>query len=197
MEIINIFAVVEESLYSVLFDIKVDTLDAEDNIIPNENLHEFRRLFDFWNDPMHLREFFEENKDDLNEAYWDGITIDDAIEKTRTEAKALEKILIEYANAGKSGKIKHLSDLFKPLTNNKYEKAFEKDKVKVDGRKSWIRIYAIRIDLNLFVICGGAIKLRKTLNDRSYLQNELDKLNFTQKYLMDDENDNLELFELY
>jgi hypothetical protein len=87
--------------------------------------------------------------------------------------------------------------LFKPLSDGKIEKEYEKDKVKVDGKKTWLRLYAIRIDANFFVVCGGAIKLRKTLNDRTYLLKELDKLSFTQNYLMDEENDNLELFESY
>ena len=87
--------------------------------------------------------------------------------------------------------------LFKPLSDGKFKKEFEKDKVKVDGRKTWLRLYAIRIDVNLFVVCGGAIKLRETLNDRAYLLKELDKLNLTQNYLMDEENDDLDLFELY
>ena len=70
------------------------------------------------------------------------------------------------------------------------------DKVKVDGKKTWIRLYAIRIEANFFVVCGGAIKLRKTLNDRTYLLKELEKLKITRSYLMDEDNDELELFEL-
>lgn len=197
MKIVSTFAVVEESLYTVLFDTELGILDANGNVIPNEKLHEFRRLFDFWNDPALLRVFFTEHIDDLNEDYWDGISIDEAIEKTRTEAKELERILIEYAEKGKTERLKNLSTLFKPLSDGKIEKDFEKDKVKVDGKKTWIRLYAIRIDANLFVVCGGAVKLRKTLNDRNYLLKELDKLEITRKYLMDEDNDALELFELY
>lgn len=197
MKIVSTFAVVEESLYAVLFDTELGISDANGNVIPNEKLHEFRRLFDFWNDPVLLRVFFTEHIDDLNENYWNGISIDEAIEKTRTEAKELERILIEYAEKGKTERLKNLSTLFKPLSDGKIEKDFEKDKVKVDGKKTWIRLYAIRIDANLFVVCGGAVKLRKTLNDRNYLLKELDKLEITRKYLMDEDNDALELFELY
>lgn len=197
MKIVSTFAVVEESLYSVLFDTELNAVDDDDNIISNENLHEFRRLFDFWNDQILLREFFEEYEVDLNDVYWDGITIDEAIEKTRGEAKELERTLLEYAEEGKTIRLKNLSMLFKPLSEGKIEKDFEKDKVKVDGKKTWIRLYAIRIEANLFVVCGGAIKLRKTLNDRNYLLKELEKLEITRKYLMDEDSDALELFELY
>ncbi|WP_445710466.1 hypothetical protein [Flavobacterium sp.] len=197
MKIVDTFAVVEESLYSVLFDIEVGTVDDDGVAIPKIKLHEFRRLFDFWNDQDRLRTFFEEHEGDLNEVYWDGITIDEAIEKTRKEAKELERTLKEYATAGKTKRLKNLSMLFKPLKDGKIEKEFEKDKVKVDGKKTWIRLYAIRIDPNFFMVCGGAIKLRKTLNDRAYLLKELEKLEITRSYLMDEDNDALELFELY
>ncbi len=197
MEIVTTFAVVEESLYSVLFDTESNAVDEDGITISNENLHEFRRLFDFWNDQIRLREFFEQNVADLNDVYWDGITIDEAIVKTRAEAKELEHILLEYAEKGKTIRLKNLSMLFKPLSDGRIEKEFEKDKVKVDGKKSWIRLYAIRIEANFFLVCGGAIKLRKTLNDRTYLLKELDKIEITRKYLMDEDNEKLEIFELY
>ncbi|MFV8326670.1 hypothetical protein [Flavobacterium sp. ZS1P14] len=187
----------EESLYSVLFDTETSAVDDDANLILQDNLHEFRRLFDFWNDQIRLREFFEENEADLNEVYWDGITIDEAIDKTTVEAKQLERILIEYAEEGKIIRLKNLSMLFKPLSDRKIETDFEKDKVKINGKKTWIRLYAIRIEANLFVVCGGAIKLRKTLNDRNYLLKELEKLEITRNYLMDEDSDALELFELY
>ena len=197
MEIVTTFAVVEESLYSVLFDTELGAIDHDGVIIANESLHEFRRLFDLWNDPLQMREFFEEHEADLNEDYWDGITIDEAISKTRAEAKELERTLLEYAEAGITIRLKNLSMLFKPLSDGRIEKEFEKDKVKVYAKKTWIRLYAIRIDVNLFVVCGGAIKLRKTLNDRTYLLKELEKIDITRNYLMDGDNDALDMFELY
>lgn len=196
MKIVSTFAVVEESLYSVLYDTEVGTVDDNDEAIPNEKLHEYSRLFDFWNDPLRLRAFFEENEEDLKDTYWDGITIDEAIVKTKTEAKELEAVLLEYAESGKTIRLKNLSMLFKPLSDGKYEKDFEKDKVKVEGKKKWIRLYAIRIEANFFIVCGGAIKLRKTLNDRTYLLKELEKMEITRDYLMDEDTDLLDLFEL-
>jgi hypothetical protein len=37
--------------------------------------------------------------------------------------------------------------LFRPLFNSKIEREYEKDKAKVGGRKTWLRLYAIRIDI--------------------------------------------------
>src|SRR5699024_2168740 len=69
MGIINIFAVIEDSLYSVQYE--------------NETLHEFEKYFDLWNDPIYLREFFEEHLEDLKSDFWKNITIEEAITRTR------------------------------------------------------------------------------------------------------------------
>jgi hypothetical protein len=197
MEIVNTFVVVEESLYSVLFDSEMGVLDENGDKIPDIELHEFSRLFNFWKDPVRLRTFFETNEADLNEEFWEGITIDEAIKKTRKEAKRLKSIILEYTESGKTPRQNNLSTLFKPLVDGKIEKDLEKDKARVEGHKTWLRIYAIRVDVNLFIICGGAIKLRKTLNDREYLLKELDKLEITQKLLKDEDSDILDIYELY
>lgn len=196
MKIVSTFAVVQDSLFSVLFDTEVNVVNENGAIIPNEQQHEFNRLFNFWNDPKKLKVFFEENLEDLNDAYWDEINIEEAIEKTKNEATELQKILLEYAKAGQTIRLKNLSMLFKPLSKGKYDKEFEKDKTKVEGKKTWLRLYAIRVEANFFVVYGGAIKLRKTLNDRPYLLQELNKLEITRNYLLDEDNDNLEFFEI-
>ena len=50
---------------------------------------------------------------------------------------------------------------------------------------SWLRVYAIRIEKNVFVITGGAIKLTHTMQDRAHTQEELSKLNQCRQYLLD------------
>ncbi|MGM0636376.1 MAG: hypothetical protein ACQESK_09945 [Bacteroidota bacterium] len=181
MEIINTFAVVEDSLYSVQYK--------------DEFLHEFEKYFDLWNDPMYLRAFFEEHISDLKSDYWKNTTIEEAILRTRKEAKQLEKKLLDLAKTGKINRYETLSTLFKPLSKGKMGE-FEKDKAKGLSKNSWIRIYAIRLEANLFVVCGGAIKLTETMNNRDHLLKELDKLEFTRNYLMDTEEDNLGFVEI-
>ena len=48
---------------------------------------------------------------------------------------------------------------------------------------SWLRLYAIRISKNLYVVSGGAIKLTKAMNGIPHLEDELKKLLTTQEYL--------------
>lgn len=180
MRIIDIFAVVEDSLYSVQYD--------------HESLHEFAKYFELWNDPIYLREFFEEHLEDLNRDFWKGISIEEAIIKTRKDAGRLENELLAIAETGKTERFETLSTLFEPLSKGVIED-FEKDKAKGLQRNSWLRIYAIRIEANLFVICGGAIKLTHKMNKREHLLAELKKLEFTRNYLMDEEDDNLDFVE--
>ncbi|PZQ91008.1 MAG: hypothetical protein DI548_02535, partial [Flavobacterium johnsoniae] len=90
----------------------------------------------------------------------------------------------------------NLSDYFMPLTNNVIGE-LEKDKAKGLAKNSWLRIYAIRVDKNLFVICGGGIKLTKTMNEREHLQKELEKLEITRLYLLNEEDDELDFMTSY
>ena len=182
MKIINTFAIVKDSLYSVQFD--------------TEELNEFAKCFELWNDPIYLREFFEQHKEDLDHVFWKGISIEEAIVQTRQDARLFEDELLSVAETGKTAKLETLSTLFEPLSRGVIDENFEKDKAKGMKRPSWLRIYAIRIEANLFVVCGGAIKLPLTMNTRPHLILELDKLEFTRNYLQDGEDENLEFFEL-
>jgi len=182
MEIINTFVVVEESLYAVQYD--------------TEDINEFAKCFELWNDPVYLREFFEDNQEDLGNEFWNGITIDEAIIKTREDAKLFEQELLEIAELGKTEKLETLSTLFEPLSKGVIED-YEKDKAKGIIRPSWLRIYAIRVDANLFVVSGGAIKLTRTMNDTEHLILELEKLEKTKQYLLDEDNDDLDFVEYY
>jgi hypothetical protein len=182
MKIIYTFAIVKESLYSVQYDTEV--------------LNEFVKCFELWNDPIYLREFFEQHKEDLDNEFWNGITIEEAIIKTKEDARLFEEELLYIAETGKTERLETLSTLFEPLSKGVINENLEKDKAKGMKRPSWLRIYAIRIEANLFVVCGGAIKLTPTMNKRDHLILELDKLEFTRSCLQENDDENLEFFEL-
>ncbi len=48
---------------------------------------------------------------------------------------------------------------------------------------SWLRIYAIRLEPNVYVVTGGAIKLTRTMQERNHTALELSKLNSCRAYL--------------
>ena len=187
----SIFAlqiIIEDSLYAIKYK------DTEDN--------EFSQLFEDWSDIEFLESFFEEHKQDLQSGFYKDILIEDAIEQTLVEAEGLEQLIKEIAEKGKSDNYQNLQTLFKPL-NNKDEypiPSYQKTKASGSARNSWLRMYAIRLEANTFVITGGAIKLTKTMNERTHLLKELEKLKSVKQALIEEgiiESDSLiEFFEI-
>lgn len=165
MQISTIFALKESVLYSVQYD--------------NDEM-EFGRLFNLWiNDFEYLESFFEDNRKDLHSGYFGNISIEEAIERTRKNAIALRKQFYDIANDTQLNNPK-LQQLFRPLHNNEYQvKSLSKEK----SKKSWLRIYAIRIAENTYVISGGGIKLTETME--SHLLLELKKLELTKLFLIE------------
>ncbi|MDX1718718.1 MAG: hypothetical protein R3353_01030 [Salegentibacter mishustinae] len=157
---------------------------------------ELERIFDQWEDPIYLSEFFEENEHDLS------VSIDEAISKVRSEAKFLRKKLIELTTKEPI----RLNELFKNLDNNEITPKLLSPQ-KAPNR--WLRIYAIRIDENNYIITGGTIKLdggliavhnQYQMQDRDHTNEELKKINRCRDYLLDqgviDEDSFNEIFEL-
>lgn len=77
---------------------------------------------------------------------------------------------------------KDLDYFFKPLDNNEYRIG---DLSRRKGRRKMLRLYAIRIESNVYVITGGAIKLplQHLMKDREHTQKELIRLNTARDYL--------------
>lgn len=183
MKISNIFAVVRDSLYAAKFQ--------------KEDRNEFARMFELWNDAEFLYTFFEEHKRDLG-AFWPHISIEEAVIATMQEASLLERKLVAIAQKGITDRNETLSGLFKPLRNGSTKlEVYEKSKVRGSNRHSWLRMYAIRVDVNVFVVSGGAVKLTRTMNEREHLIAELRKLDLLREYLGDAEKNELEIFEMY
>ena len=82
MRIINTFVIVEDALISVQYE--------------DYDTHEFERVFDFFQDPLELFNFFEENKGDLSEGFTIK-TVKEAIKFTRKEAVKFERTILEHA----------------------------------------------------------------------------------------------------
>ena len=140
---------------------------------------ELERVFDEWSDPLFLDEFFEENEKDIT------ISIEEAISKVQSEATYLRKKLLKLANANPN----QLYELFKNL-NNDETNSKELSKQKAPYR--WLRLYAIKIAENNYVITGGTIKLdsgaikfnnQYQMQDRPHTNKELIKINKCRDYL--------------
>lgn len=153
---------------------------------------EFEQMFDQWNDVEYLTNFLYENIEDLtDERFQDAeMLVLNAVEEIMDEAYDLEQKLRELVNGGFQNNGQNLQQLFKPLDNRVYElKPLQKSKGSIKDRK-WkdpkLRIYAIRMAPNLYIVTGGAIKLVDKMNDRQHLVEELKKIEKVREWLREE-----------
>jgi hypothetical protein len=147
-----------------------------------EEKDEFSKLFELWQDPEYLEDFFENNKDDLGNGFWGSISIEKAIFKTIDYAKEFEETLLDLSEKSSSGQIDELRIIFKPLHNTQYQTtSFKKSKAK----QTWLRLYALRVEENAYIITGGTIKLTQKMQDREHTHLELEKLEKCKRFLIE------------
>lgn len=53
-------------------------------------------------------------------------------------------------------------------------------------RRSWLRLYAIKLSAGIYIITGGAIKLTRTMQDRQHTLIELEKMEKVRNFLLDE-----------
>lgn len=165
MEIVPIF---DGSLYTVLWD--------------NESENELERLFDLWNDTQYLFNFFSCFRTDLQTEIWGDISIDDAVLKTIHEAEILEQKLINLSGKQSTKQKEGLESLFAPLIDSKFQRGLLS---KSKAKKGWLRIYGIRLNRDIYIITGGAIKLTAKMEERRHTKKELVKLEKCRNYLLE------------
>ena len=141
---------------------------------------ELTDLFNKWNNVEYLLNFFTENFEDLK-GHFHIERISQAISDTMDDAETLEELILDFPYT------ENLDELFKPL-GAADSRATELSREKArnwDSRQhaSWLRIYAIRLEPNIYVVTGGAIKLTRTMQEREHTAIELDKLNRCKAYL--------------
>lgn len=147
---------------------------------PNKEYDELTALFEKWNDADFLLDFFMDNLEDLTE-YFHIKKVSQAIQDTFDDADELEELILEFPYT------EDLDSLFKPLditdarsTELTRQKARNWNR---DRHASWLRVYAIRLEPNVYVVTGGAIKLTHLMQDREHTKLELQKLNKYKAYL--------------
>lgn len=176
MKIVRIFASSDNvGLYAFKFTHKELQRFNEASDEDVTELHEIERIFSRWTDVLYLRSFFKEYAEDL---LYFGISIEAAILQTIEEAFRLEKILLEVHPSHPN-----LENLFRNLDDRKVApQILEKQKAK----RIWLRLYALRIDSDQYVITGGAIKLTKEMKDRDNTRTQLLKLELCRQYLVEE-----------
>lgn len=161
MKIVSIF---EDKLYAFHYD--------------GEEENEYDRLINLWYDPSYLYEFLTQNEADWRENLQSkNYTKQQLVHLLLEDAEYIDDKLIEITESTSQ----KLSSFFKPLNNNEYKCDVQLSMQK--GRKSYLRLYAIRIEDNVFVITGGAIKFHHLMEDRPHTKNELSKIKKARDYL--------------
>ena len=141
-----------------------------------ETENEYDRLLDLWIDTEYVRNFLNANEKDIP----NNKTKRQFIEYIREDAIYIDEQLIKITKATDHS----LSYFFQPLDNNEYQfKILSLQK----GRRHCLRLYAIKIDEETFIITGGAIKLplHHLMDDREHTRLELRKLDKAKRYLQE------------
>lgn len=147
---------------------------------PDKEVDELTALFRNWTDGNYLLDFFMENFADL-EGFFHIRRLDEAVNDTFEDAEALQELILDFPYT------EHLDELFKPLdVYDTRTRELNREKARNWNRyrhASWLRIYAIRLEPDVYVVTGGAIKLTRTMQEREHTALELKKLNRCKDYL--------------
>ncbi|HWB26668.1 MAG TPA: hypothetical protein VG738_14385 [Chitinophagaceae bacterium] len=180
MGIIGIF--VNNETFEGLHSFVYETNPGDKNHHENDPECEFEKLFSQWTDVEYVSNYLLKNKSFCETEYFNGSTMDDLIEKVLSEANALEELIYTYATDGNNNDDK-LQMIFKPLHNNEHLlPVHQKTKAKA-SKGGLLRIYAIRLGDNTFIVTGGAIKLTHLMEEHEDTIKELEKIETAKKYL--------------
>ena len=164
LKILHIFAIQNDKILSVQYnDGKADT---------------FTQCFEDWEDVEYVRSYFKERIDLLQKPFWK-LNVMEATMRLMQEANDFRDYIFDC--------IKNEEDLDGAVfhTLHKDEMAFERIQSKAYGtfNPSMLRLYAIRLGINCYLVTGGGIKLTEAIQDDAILAKELVKLEFVQAYL--------------
>lgn len=137
-----------------------------------EKQNELLRLLNEWNNTLFLYEFIQQNTRDIPK----NVTTMKIVNQLIDDTNEIDQTLLSISKDPN----KRLEEFFRPLHNQEYQfVALSKQK----GRKNYLRLYAIKIDDNCFVITGGAIKFHHLMEDRPHTLKELKKLERCRNFL--------------
>lgn len=174
MEIIEI---IPNRIYSVKYD--------------GEDSSEYYRLFNKeWTDVDYLIGFFQSHPEFTENSFWGFLGNDPerAAARVLKDANLLEKCLEDLAENSDNGEQPDLDDYFKPL-NGKYGYGVELIPVKGYGvlESTFLRLYAIMFESNIYLIVYGGIKLNDKIQNSPGLQeNVFRKIDQVKQFLVDE-----------
>ena len=136
---------------------------------------EYDVLLDRLTDIGYIRRYCKDNLNYLNSDLFGRISLEDVIGEIRKDVWRMMDV-VKNASALQHTNHNMLETIFRPLHNlDATAKALQAHKYK-PGRRSKIRLYAIRITEDIFVVTGGVIKVTQTMKDHPDTRTELMKI---------------------
>ncbi len=133
---------------------------------PAETDNEFDRLMELWTDVTYLKQFADKNGIKSSVSF---------VENRLSDAEQIQDLL-DHINEHNEP----LQIYFQKLAEPGF-KLLSLQKGKTSGNQ--LRLYAIKIDEDCFVITGGAIKMSQKMKDHPDTAKELQKLTIARNYL--------------
>ncbi|MBR4729614.1 MAG: hypothetical protein IK075_05080 [Prevotella sp.] len=161
MEIVEI---IPPYLYSVKYD--------------DERTDEYHRVFHNWHEIEYLVEFFRLNKEYLEQPFWREYfpEPEDAAKDVVVDATALENHINQLADNAKNGEEPDFDTYFHPLDGKYiYEWQLIPMKGYGMGKPTFLRLYAIRLSENCYLLVFGGLKLADTIQNSPGLKTEVFK----------------------
>ncbi|MDE6418551.1 MAG: hypothetical protein K2K49_05020 [Duncaniella sp.] len=173
MDIINLFS---DTLFSVKFD--------------DSGLAEYHRFFNEWKNLDYLTDFFEQYREHINTPFWLNAGLEpnkpeQSARRVIHEADLLETQIKTLALNSANGTRPDLDSYFQRL-GGKYNFlwSFEPHKSYGPLTPSLLRVYAIKIEPNCYLIVHGGIKLGSTIQNSPVLKDMVfKKIDLTLNYL--------------
>lgn len=138
---------------------------------PDEDENELKRLLTIWRDPEFLEKFYHENRHDLRKCSFETFA-----QNIIDDANQLDDTLYDLSQH----EFSNFDLFFKQLNNQEYQFTLLS---KRKGRINNLRLYALKIDANCYVITGGAIKLTHLMEERPHTLKELVKMDCCRRFL--------------
>ena len=155
-----------------------------------DNLNALERVLSQWSDAEWLADFFMQNIDDLI-SYFKITNIEDAIYQTMEDRDELACVIMDISPDA------NLDRFFRPLDNNRTSEMILGKEKGCPNRQSWLRLYAIKLNVGIYIITGGAIKLTRTMQEREHTLMELERMEKVRNFLLNEHVFDEESFEDY
>lgn len=161
----DIREIYKDCLYSIKFD-EADT-DA------------YSQAISLWRDLDYLVEFFKKNAKEVDQPFWREVGLNPdtplaSAERVASEAIVLAAHIRDLAQNTADGEIPDFEDFFQPI-GGKYSYVRELEPHKSYGTftPSLLRLYAIKLDRNVYLIVFGGIKLGSTIQNSPGLKEQV------------------------